>query len=107
MQKLGKATGAKIVSTLDALDESALGYAGLVRLEKVGNETMAFIEKCKNPKAVTILVRGGAEHIVDEIKRAIEDALGDLKSVIEDGGKVVGGGGACEMEVSKQLKEYA
>ncbi len=107
MQKLGKATGAKVVSTLDALDENALGFAGLVRLEKVGNETMAFIEKCKNPKAVTILVRGGAEHIVDEIKRAIEDALGDLKSVIEDGGKVVAGGGACEMEVSKQLKEYA
>lgn len=107
MQKVGKATGAKIVSTLDALDESALGYAGVVHMEKIGNETMAFIEKCRNPKAVTILVRGGSEHVVDEIKRAIEDALGDLKSVVEDNGAVVAGGGAVEMELSKRLKEFA
>ncbi|MCW1293224.1 MAG: thermosome subunit beta [Candidatus Parvarchaeota archaeon] len=107
VQKIGKATGAKIVSTLDALDSSALGEAGVVHMEKIGNETMAFIEKCKNPKAVTILVRGGSEHVVDEIKRAIEDALGDLKSVVEEDGSVVAGGGAVEMELSKRLKEFA
>ncbi len=107
IKKISKATGAKIVSTLDELEKSSLGDAGLVHVDKIAGETLAFIEKCKNPKSVTILVRGGTEHVVDEIQRAIEDSLGDLKSVIEDGGAIVAGGGACEMEVSKQLRDFA
>ena len=107
MKKIGKATGAKIVSTLDELDGESLGMAGVVRVEKLAGETLAFIEECKNPKAVTILVRGGTEHVVDEVQRAIDDSLGDLRSVIEDDGAVVAGGGSCEMEVSKQLRDFA
>jgi thermosome len=107
MKKIGKATGAKIISTLDELDGESLGMAGVVRVEKLAGETLAFIEECKNPKAVTILVRGGTEHVVDEVQRAIDDSLGDLRSVIEDDGAVVAGGGSCEMEVSKQLRDFA
>ncbi len=107
MKKIGKATGAKIASTLDELDSNGLGAAGLVHVEKLAGETLAFIEECKNPKAVTILIRGGTEHVVDEVQRAIEDSLGDLRSVIEDNGAIVAGGGSCEMEVAKGLREYA
>jgi thermosome len=107
MKKIGKATGAKVASTLDELDGSALGAAGFVHVEKMAGETLAFIEECKNPKAVTILIRGGTEHVIDEVQRAIDDSIGDLKSVIEDNGAVVAGGGACEMEVAKQLRDFA
>jgi thermosome len=107
MKKIGKATGAKVVATLDELGKESLGEAGIVHVEKLAGETLALIEECKNPKAVTILVRGGTEHVVDEIQRAIDDSLGDLKSVIEDGGSVVAGGGAAELEVSKNLRDFA
>ncbi len=107
IKKIGKATGAKVVSTLDELGASSLGSAGLVHVEKLAGENIAIIEECKNPKAVTILIRGGTEHVVDEIQRAIDDSLGDLKAVIEDDGAIVAGGGSCEMEVAKQLRDYA
>ncbi len=107
MKKIGKATGAKVVATLDELSKDSLGEAGIVHVEKLAGETLALIEECKNPKAVTILVRGGTEHVVDEIQRAIDDSLGDLKSVIEDGGSIVAGGGAAELEVSKNLRDFA
>ncbi len=107
MNQVGKATGAKAVSSLDELDEESLGSAGLVKVEKIAGETLAFIEECKNPKAVTILVRGGTEHVIDEAQRAVEDSLGDLKSVIEDKGAIVAGGGSCEMELSKRLKDFS
>jgi thermosome len=107
MKKIGKATGAKVVATLDELGKDSLGEAGFVHVEKLAGETLALIEECKNPKAVTILVRGGTEHVVDEIQRAIDDSLGDLKSVIEDGGSIVAGGGAAELEVSKNLRDFA
>lgn len=107
MKKIGKATGAKVVSTIDDMGSESLGLAGAVKVEKLAGETLAFIEECKNPKAVTILVRGGTEHVVDEVQRAIEDSLGDLRAVIEDNGAVVAGGGSCEMEVAKQLREFA
>jgi thermosome len=107
MKKIGKATGAKVVATLDELSKESLGDAGVVHVEKLAGETLALIEECKNPKAVTILVRGGTEHVVDEIQRAIDDSLGDLKSVIEDGGSIVAGGGAAELEVSKNLRDFA
>ena len=107
IKKIGKATGAKVVATLDELGKESLGDAGIVHVEKLAGETLALIEECKNPKAVTILVRGGTEHVVDEIQRAIDDSLGDLKSVIEDGGAIVAGGGAGELEVSKSLRDFA
>jgi thermosome len=105
MAKIGKATGGKIISTLDELSDDSLGLAGVVRVEKIAGETLAFIEECKNPKAVTILVRGGTEHVIDEVQRAVEDGLGDLRAVIEDDGAIVAGGGSCEMEVAKQLRD--
>ena len=107
IKKIGKATGAKVVATLDELGSESLGEAGLVHVEKLAGETLALIEECKNPKAVTILVRGGTEHVVDEIQRAIDDSLGDLRSVIEDGGSIVAGGGSAELEVSKNLRDFA
>ncbi len=107
MKKIGKATGAKIVSTLGDVEDGNLGYAGKVHVEKLAGENLALIEECKNPKAVTILIRGGTEHVVDEVQRAIDDSLGDLRSVIEDNGAIVAGGGSTELEVSKHLKDFA
>lgn len=106
MEKLVKATGGKIVSSWKELSFSDLGSAGVVREVKVGEENMLFVEKCTNPKAVTLLVRGGTEHIADEAKRAVTDALGDLAAAIRDG-FVVAGAGAVEMEVAKGLRQYA
>jgi len=106
MERLAKATGARIVTNLDDLKKEDLGYAGLVEEVKIGDEQMTFIRKCKNPKAVSILVRGGTEHVVDEIDRAIEDAIGALASAIEVG-KIVAGGGAPEAEAARELRKYA
>ena len=106
MERLAKATGARIVTNLDDLKKEDLGYAGLVEEVKIGDEQMTFIRKCKNPKAVSILVRGGTEHVVDEIDRAIEDAIGALASAVEVG-KIVAGGGAPEAEAARELRKYA
>ncbi len=106
IEKLAKATGAKIVSTIDDLSESDLGYAGLVEERKISGEAMTFVRNCKNPKAVTILIRGGTEHVVDEVERAIQDAIGDLASVLENS-KIVAGGGAPEIEVAKEIRKFA
>ncbi len=106
MEALQKATGATIVTNLDDLDEKDLGYAGLVEERKVGDEEMTFVKECKNPKSVTILVRASTEHVVEEIKRAMEDAVGDVSAALQNG-RVVAGAGACEVEVAKRLREYA
>jgi len=106
MEKLAKATGARIVTSLDDLKKDDLGFAGLVEEVKIGDEQMTFIRKCKNPKAVSILVRGGTEHVVDEIDRAIEDAVGAVASAIEVG-KIVPGGGAPEEEAARELRKFA
>jgi archaeal chaperonin len=106
MEKLSRATGAKIISSWKDLTVEDLGYAGIVREEKINHEEMIFIEKCKNPKSVTLLVKGGTEHVAEEIKRAITDAIGDLAASIKDG-KVVGGAGSVEMKLSKELHQYA
>jgi thermosome len=106
MEKLAKATGAKILNTLEGIKEEDLGKAGLVEEKKVGDETMIFVTKCENPKAVTILVRGGTEHVVDETERAIKDALGDLAATLKDG-KAVAGGGSVETELALRLKDFA
>ena len=106
MEKLARATGAKIVTRVEDLSAEDLGEAELVEERKISGESMIFVEGCKNPKAVTILVRGGAEHVVDEAERALKDAIGAVASAIESG-KVVAGGGAPEMELAIKLRDYA
>ncbi|MBN1385642.1 TCP-1/cpn60 chaperonin family protein [Candidatus Woesearchaeota archaeon] len=106
MEKLARATGAKIVTNLDDLGKNDLGRSGRVEEHKIGDEEMTFVSECKNPKSVTILVRGGTEHVVDEVKRAMEDAIGDIAAALKNG-KVVGGAGAPEIELAKSLREYA
>ena len=106
MEKLAKSTGGRIVTNLNDLTSKDLGFAKLVEEQKVGDEDMVFVRECKNPKSVTILVRGGTEHVVDEIDRAIEDAIGAVSSSIELG-KIVPGGGAPEAEVARELRKYA
>ncbi|WP_457591141.1 thermosome subunit alpha [Geoglobus sp.] len=106
IEKIAKACGAKILTDLRDLSSEDLGEAELVEEKKIGDEKMVFVTGCKNPKAVTILVRGGTEHIVDEIARGIEDALKVVAVALEDG-KVVAGAGAPEIELSLRLKEWA
>jgi len=103
---MSKATGARVVTNFNDLGKEDLGYAKIVEEKKIGDEEMIFVRDCKNPKAVTMLVRGGTEHVVDEIDRAIEDAIGAVSSAIEVG-KIVPGGGAPEAEVAKSLRNFA
>jgi thermosome len=106
MEKLAKATGANIVSTLDELSKDDLGHAGVVEEQKIAGESMTFVRDCKDPKAVSILVRGGTEHVVDEAKRAMDDAVLGVIGAVEVG-KVVYGGGSIEIELARKLREYA
>ncbi len=106
IEKLARATGAKILTDLRDVKPEDLGEAKLVEERKVGDEKMVFVTGCKNPKAVTILVRGGTEHVVEEIARGIEDAVRVVACAIEDG-KVVAGAGAPEIEMSLRIKEWA
>ncbi|MDH5375789.1 MAG: thermosome subunit beta [Candidatus Bathyarchaeota archaeon] len=106
MEKLAKATGGKIVTNLDDMNPADLGYASLVEERKIGDDKMTFVEGCKNPRAVTILIRGGTERIVDEAERSLHDALCVVRDIVEEP-KVVAGGGAPELEVSRVLKKYA
>jgi thermosome len=106
MEKLAKATGGRIVTSVDDLTRKDLGYAKLVEEKKIAGEAMTFIRDCKNPKAVTILVRGSTEHVVDEVDRSIEDAIGAVASSIELG-KIVAGAGAPEAEAAKRLRKFA
>ena len=106
IEALARATGAQVITNLEDLSESDLGKAGVVEEIRVGDENMTYVKECRNPKAVTVLIRGGTEHIIDEIKRAMEDALGDVSSALKQG-KVVAGAGAPEIEVSKALRKYA
>jgi len=106
MEKLARATGGKIVTNLDDLKPEDLGVAGLVEERKVGEDKMIFVEQCKDPRSVAVLLRAGLERMVDEAERAIEDALSVVSDVIETG-KIVAGGGAPEAEVAKRLRDYA
>jgi chaperonin GroEL (HSP60 family) len=106
MEKLAKATSGKIVANLDGLTSNDLGYAGFVEEKKIGEDKMTFVTKCKNPKAVSILIRGTTEHVVDELERALHDALSVVKVAIEDG-KMTSGGGAAATEISMSLRDYA
>ncbi len=106
MEKLARATGASIITNLADLSKKDLGKAGTVEENKVADEEMIYVRNCKNPKSVTILVRGGTEHVVDEIKRAMEDAIGDVADAIKSG-KVVAGAGSPEIEAALKLRKYA
>lgn len=106
MEKLARATGARIVTNLDDLSEKDLGYAGLVEERKIGDDKIVFIEDCKNPLSVSILVRGGLERLVDEAERAIHDSLSVIADVFEDP-RIVAGGGSVEVEVAEKLRRYA
>lgn len=106
MEKLAKATGGTIVTKIMDITKEDLGHAGIVEEKKVGDEAMTFVKECKHPKAVSILIRGGTEHVIDEIKRAMEDAIGDVAAALRDG-KVVAGAGAPEIEVARNLRHFA
>jgi len=106
MEQLARATGAAVVTNLDDLSETDLGFAGIVEEKKVGDEFMTYVRDCKQAKAVTILIRGASEHVIDEVKRALTDAVGDLAASLRDG-KVVGGAGAPEMELAKELRKFS
>jgi len=106
MEKLARATGAKLVTSIKELNKTDLGFAGVVEEKKIAGDEMLFVEKCKEPKAVTILIRGGSEHVIDEVERAMVDAVKGVAASLELG-KIVAGGGAAEMQVARQLRKYA
>jgi len=105
MEKIAKATGARVMSNLHELTKNELGHAEVVEEIKEGEDSMTYITGCKNPKAVTILIRGGTEHVASELERAIKDGIGDVAASLQLG-KIVPGGGAVEIEIEKRLKEY-
>jgi len=106
MEKLARATGGRIVTDLDDLGSSDLGVAGTVEERKVGEDKMIFVEGCKDPRSVAILIRAGLERMVDEAERGMQDALSVVSDVIENN-KIVPGGGAVEAEIAKELRSYA
>ncbi len=106
MEKLAKATGGKLVTKLDELSKDDLGHAKLVFEKKIGDDQMTFVTGCKDPRAVSILIRGGTEHVVDEVERSLEDALSVVACAVEDG-KVITGGGASAAEIALGLRDYA
>ena len=106
MEKLARATGGKIVTNIDSLSASDLGYSALVEERKTGDDKMTYVEGCKNPKSVTILIRGGNQRLTAEAERSIHDALCVVKDLLEEP-KILPGGSAPEMELSSVLKKYA
>jgi len=106
MEKLAKATGGRVVTNLDDFTENDLGHAEVVEERKIGDDKMTFIEGCKNPRSVAILIRGGTERIVDEAERSVHDALCVVRDVVQEP-KLLGGGGAPELEISRELRDFA
>ena len=106
IEKLGRATGGKIITNLDDLKADDLGKAGSVEERKIGDDKMVFVQGCKDPRSVSILIRAGLERLVDEAERALNDALSVVADVVQKP-KVITGGGAAEAEVAKRLKQYA
>ncbi|MEM2813787.1 MAG: thermosome subunit beta [Candidatus Methanomethylicia archaeon] len=104
--KLARATGARIVTSIDDITEGDLGYAELVEERKIGEDKMIFVEGCKNPKSVSILIRGGSKHIIDEAERSFHDILCVIRDILQEP-KVLAGGGAPEMEVAKGIRQWA
>lgn len=106
MDALARATGATVISRILDLSDADLGKSSTVLEKKIAGDDMVFVQGCKNPKAVSLLVRGGSEHVVDEAERAVQDAIGAVSSVLRDG-KYLTGGGSCEIEVSLKLRQFA
>ena len=106
MESLARATGGKIISNLNEFSESELGIAKVVEEIKQGDDSMTYVQGCQDPKAVSILIYGGSNHVMDEMKRALKDGLGDVAAVIKTK-QIVAGAGAIEIELSKRLKEFA
>lgn len=106
MENLARATGAAIVNSIDSAEPKDLGAAGLVEEKKLSGGDMLFVSQCRNPRAVSLIIRGGSDHIIDDLERAIHDALMVVSVVVQDK-KVVAGGGSPEIELSLQLHRYA
>jgi thermosome len=106
MEKLARATGGKIISNIDALTAADLGEAALVEERKTGDDKMTYIEGCKNPKSVTLLIRGGNQRLIAEAERSIHDGLCVIRDLIEEP-RILAGGSAPEMEMANTLKKYA
>ncbi len=106
MEKLVKATGARIVTELDDLNEKALGKAEKVEEKKIGDDRMTFITGCANPKAISILIRGATDHVVSEMERSLNDAI-RVAAITKEDGKYLPGGGAIEAELSMRIRNFA
>ncbi|WP_416839933.1 thermosome subunit alpha [Haloferax sp. DFSO52] len=106
LKHLARATGGRVVSNLDDIEEDDLGFAGSVAEKDVGGDERIFVEGVEDAKSVTLILRGSTQHVVDELERAIEDALGVVRTTLEDG-EVLPGGGAAEIELSIRLREFA
>ncbi len=106
IEKLAKAIGGEIITNMDDLSEKDLGKAEKVEEVKIGEDHLTFVTGCQNPKAVSILVRGGTEHVVDEIERSLVDSLHVVASALQDG-KIIPGGGAAAIEIAMKLREYS
>jgi chaperonin GroEL (HSP60 family) len=106
MEKLARATGARTVTILNDLSAKDLGFSGQIEEKKIAGESMVFVEKCKDPKSVTIFVRASTEHVLNEVERAIRDGMGAVSSTIEEG-KYVYGGGSIDIEIAQGLRDYA
>ena len=106
LEKLAKATGASVATNLDELTKDYLGKAGIVEEVRIADDKLLYVRDCKDPKAVSIVIRGGTEHVVDEADRALHDALSVVRNVVEDN-TYVAGGGSVEAEIAKRLETYA
>ena len=106
MEKLAKATGGTILASTKDMAANVLGDAKLVEEIKIGDDKLVYVRECKDPRAVTVVIRGGSDHVVDEAERSFHDALCVVRNAVEDQ-KVVAGGGAPEAETAKQLRDYA
>ena len=106
IEKLARATGGSIVASVKDLTAATLGNAKRVEEVKIGDDKLLYIRDCKNPKAVTLVIRGASNHVIDEAERSLHDGLCVVRNVIEDG-KIAAGGGATEAELAKGLRAYA
>ena len=105
MEKISKATKARIVNNLNELSFKELGNADIVEEKKHGDSVLTYVKGCQNPKSMTILIHGGSEHVIDEIERAMKDGLGDVICCLNSG-KIVPGGGAVEIELARRLRQF-
>ncbi len=106
LKRLARATGGRVVSNLDDIESDDLGFAGSVAQKDIGGDERIFVEDVEEAKSVTLILRGGTEHVVDEIERAIDDSLGVVRTTLVDG-QVLPGGGAPEAELALQLRDFA